>query len=154
MKFSTDRINSFFLEMILVIFFFSISVTITTQLFVSAAARADQSKGLSEAVFQAQSLAEQVRGLSSADELPGMLRTAVSMGESGGADRYRLTYDKTWNRTEKDPAYVIDVSLVKTASTGGTLVTADIEVSRYQSGKETRLVILNPAKYLPKTSRS
>lgn len=153
MKFSTDRINSFFLEMILVIFFFAISVTVTTQLFVSAAARANQSRDLSEAVFQAQNLAEQVRGITAADELPAMLRTAVHTNGGSGADLYRLEYDKQWNRTGKDPSYTINVTLKKTGSDAGILVEADIEVFRNQSGRATKLVSLNPARYLPQASK-
>jgi type II secretory pathway pseudopilin PulG len=152
MKFSMDRINSFFLEMIFVIFFFSISVTVTTQLFVSAAARADRSKDLSAAVFQAQNAAEQVRGLSLPDEVPQMLRAAARTDADGGVVRYRVTYDAKWIPTEKDPRYAIDVSVKRTHFDSGTLLSAEIEVSSFQAGGTTRLVHLSPAKYFPEVS--
>ncbi len=138
--------------MILVILFFSVSVTVTAQLFVSAAARADRSEDLSAAVFQAQNVAEQIRGISSPDEVPQML-LAAARTDKDGQPVYRLTYDHDWNPTAGTPSYALDVSLAKTPSDGGTLVSADVEVFRYQSGKAVRLVELNPAKYLPKASR-
>ena len=153
MKSGTNHINSFFLEMILVILFFSVSVTVTAQLFVSAAARAGQSRDLSAALLQAQNLAEQVRGISSPDELPVMLSASSRQPKRGNSGVYRLEYDKNWRRTEKNPNFTVEVSLNKTGSGSGTLVEADIEVLRNQSGSASRLVSLHPAKYFPGTSQ-
>ena len=153
MKSGTNHINSFFLEMILVILFFSVSVTVTAQLFVSAAAKAGQSRDLSAALLQAQNLAEQVRGISSPDELPAMLSVSPRLAGNGSAKLYRLEYDKDWHPTEKNPNFTVEVSLNKTGSGSGTLVEADIEVLRNQSGGAARLVSLHPAKYFPGTSQ-
>ena len=148
MKSGSGHINSFFLEMILVIFFFSISMTVTARLFVSAASRADQSRDLTAAMVQAQNLAEQVRGISSPDELPAML-SAVS--ENSGT--YRLKYDKNWNHTEKNPSFFVEVTMKKTSSGPGTLVEADIEVRRSQPGSSATLMSLHPAKYFSRPSQ-
>lgn len=148
MKSGSGHSNSFFLEMILVIFFFSISMTVTARLFVSAASRADQSSDLTAATVQAQNLAEQVRGISSPDELPAMLSTVA-----GNNGTYQLGYDKNWNRTEKNPSFFIEVTMKETSSGPGTLVEADIEVRRSQPGSAAPLMSLHPAKYFSRLSQ-
>lgn len=154
MKSGIEHINSFFLEMILVLFFFSVSVVITLQLFVSASGRANQSRDLSAAILCAQNVAEQVKGLSSAEEVPELLKTAIHTKSGDGTDHYRVDYDKDWNRTAQKAHFSIDVSLKKSLSASGTMIDADIQVRRYQSGGDTTLFTLNPAKYLPKTVQS
>lgn len=137
--------------MILVILFFSISMTVTARLFVSAASRADQSRDLTAAMVQAQNLAEQVRGIPSPDELPAMLSTVS--GGAGSDGTYRLKYDKNWNHTEKNPSFLVEVTMEKTSSGPGTLVEADIEVRRSQPGSTASLMSLHPAKYFSRPSQ-
>ncbi|MBW7572935.1 hypothetical protein [Caproiciproducens faecalis] len=145
MKRTSVPVNSFFVEMILVILFFAISVTVTLQLFVQANNRAHQSSDLSTAVIQAENIAEQVSALSSPDQLPEALKTAKQ--ESGGS--YRLNYNQEWKPTASDPRYTVDVTLKKSPSEGGTMVTAKIAVSRIKNGGEDSLYSLRSAKYLP-----
>lgn len=144
MKRISVQVNSFFIEIILVILFFAISVTVTLQLFVAANNRAQQSSDLSVAVIQAENIAEQVFSLSSPDQLPASLQTARQ--ETDGT--YRIGYDKEWKQTDSDPRYVVNVALKKTPSAGGTMVGADITVRRQNGGKE--ICRLSSAKYLPK----
>ena len=144
MKRISVQVNSFFIEIILVILFFAISVTVTLQLFVAANNRAQQSSDLSVAVIQAENIAEQVFSLSSPDQLPAALKTARQ--ETDGT--YRIGYDKDWKQTSGDPRYVVNVSLKETPSAGGTMVGADIAVRRQNGGKE--IYRLSSAKYLPK----
>lgn len=149
MKHGTHQINSFFVEIILVILFFAISVTVTLQLFVVANNRARESRDLSTAVIKAEDIAEQVKGLSAPDALPVALANAKQTGADGGAQHYRLTFDGQWNETQTDPSYIIEVTLKKSPAKSGTLVNADITVTRDKQNKEEQLLTLNSAKYLP-----
>ncbi|MDF1494713.1 hypothetical protein [Caproiciproducens sp. CPB-2] len=147
MKRNAVQVNSFFVEIILVILFFAVSVTVTLQLFVQADNRARQSSDLSVAVIQAENIAEQVRSLSSPDQLPEALKTAKQ--ENGGS--YRILYDRDWKQTDTDPRYVADVTLKKTPSGGGTMVSVSVSVSRRQNGGDNRIYSLSSAKYLPES---
>ncbi len=148
MKHRPVQINSFFIEMIIVILFFSISVVVTLQLFVAANNRAQQSSDLSAAVIKAENIAEQVKSLPTADALPKVLETANQSG-SGDELLYTIGYDKEWNQTQSDPRYVIDVTMKKAKSDGGTMVSADISINRLHNKRTEDLYTLNSAKYLP-----
>ena len=145
MKRIPEQINPFFVEIIFVILFFTISATATLQLCVAANNRAKQSSDLSVAVIQAENIAEQVLTLTSPDELPPALKDAR---QSGG--KYTIDYDKNWNPTKVDPRYEVGVILKKTDSAGGTLVRADIAVNRRQNGDSRKIYSLHSEKYLPR----
>lgn len=148
MKRTPIRINSFFIEMIIVIVFFTISVSVTLHLFVAANSRAQQSRDLNVAVIKAENIAEQVKALASPEALPPSLEAAAKSSLSGGV-RYRIGYDKQWNVTKDDPYYTADVILEKTKSKSGTMVTADIAINRIKTGAKKDIYQLSTAKYLP-----
>ena len=148
MKHRGVQYNSFFIEIILVILFFSISVAVTLQLFVAANSRAQQSSDLSVAVIKAENIAEQVKSLTTVDALPMTLATAKPSG-SGNALQYTIGYDKEWHETKTDPCYVIDVTMNKAKSDSGTMVIADISINRLHNSSTESLYRLNSAKYLP-----
>jgi type II secretory pathway pseudopilin PulG len=148
MKRNPTQINSFFIEIILVILFFSISVAVTLQLFVTAKNRAQQSSELNVAVIKAENIAEQVKELTAEDVLPQALVSADPHGTKDST-RYRLGYDKQWNPTKSNPRYVMDVTLEKTKSVSGTIVIADIAVSRKNQNDTKGIYQLSAAKYLP-----
>jgi hypothetical protein len=150
MKRDSNQINSFFIEIIIVILFFSISAAVTLQLFVAANNRAQQSSDLSVAVIKAQDIAEQIKGISSLNELTEELK-AAKYTSSGGTEHFLLDYDKQWNQTQSAPQYKIDIALTKDAVESGVLVHADILVSRCKSSGENQIFTLNTAKYLSKT---
>jgi hypothetical protein len=148
MKHGLNGVNSFFVEIILVILFFALSVSVTLQLFLAANNRARQSSDLSIAVVKTENIAEQIGGLSSPDSIPKVLEDAQRTA-SGGAEHYRLTFDRDWNEVQADPHYVIDVALKRTPSGGGTLVSAEISVTRDSAGAQEKVYKLDSAKYLP-----
>lgn len=150
MKRDANRISSFFIEIILVIGFFSISASATLQLFMMAGNRAQQSSDLSVAVIKAQNIAEQVKGLSSGEEVPQALRSA-KRADSGDTVHFLIDYDKQWNQTQGEPCYRIDVALIKKETKSGVMLDADIAVFRCKSGGENQIFKLDTAKYLPKT---
>jgi Tfp pilus assembly protein PilV len=148
MKRSPSQMNSFFVEIIIVILFFAISVAVTLQLFVAANNRAQQSRDLSIAVIKAENIAEQVKSLPSAEAVPKVLQTAQRIGPGNGSG-YRMGYDKQWNPTVSNPRYVIDVTLEKTKSKSGTMVVADISIHRMNNSGSKGIYTLSSAKYLP-----
>lgn len=148
MKRSSNGINSFLIEIVIVICFFSISAVAILQLFVAANNRAQQSRDLSVAVIKAQDIAEQIKGLSSPEELPELLKAAKT-ASSDGADHFRIDYDQQWSQTQSAPRFAIDVAVKKSAAESGVLIDAEISVFRCKSGGEEKIFTLNTAKYLP-----
>lgn len=148
MKNGTSHIHSFFVEIILVLLFFSLSAAVTLRVFAAAGQRAQQSSELSVAVVRAEDIAEQLSGLSSPGALPKTLVSAQKT-ETGGTAHYRLFFDRKWVETTDDPRYVLDVALKQTPAAGGTRVDAAISVLRRNSGGESPVYTLNSAKYFP-----
>ncbi len=150
MKRKSYQLNSFFIEIILVILFFAISAGVTLQLFVSADKRARQSSELSAAVVQAENFAEQLKGLSSPGGIGDILKNAKKTGISGGREHYRISFDKSWEETKEIPSYIMDVAVLQTPTEAGVTVNAEISVCRENPNGEVVLYNLNTAKYLPK----
>lgn len=148
MKISQNHSNSFFVEITLTVLFFAISATVILQLFAAASQAARQSRDLSGAVVQAQSIAEEVRGLSAAKDLPVSLKNA----RQTGARQYRLGFDKNWRQTASQPYYVADVSFQTGGEASGTVVSAEIRVSRTKSGGADLIYTLHSSKYLPQAN--
>lgn len=145
MKRMSVQVNGFFIEIILVILFFAISATVTLQLFVAANNRAQQSSDLSVSVIQAENIAEQVLSLTSADQVPEALKQAQLKNN----ETYLICYDKEWKQTTSEPRFVVGVTLKKTPSDGGTMVSADISIYRRQNGSQKDIYSLSSSKYLP-----
>lgn len=150
MKHSANSINSFFVEMILVILFFAVSASAVLQLFWSGSVRARESGDLSMAVIKSEDMAEQLQAASSPNSLTAVFGKAAHTS-SGDADHYLLLYDRQWNPVSSSPAYVMDVSLKKSPSAAGVLYTAGISVARKTSSGEAPVYKLSTAKYLPGT---
>lgn len=148
MKISQNHSNSFFVEITLTVLFFAISATVILQLFASASQTARQSRDLSGAVVQAQSIAEEVRGLSAANDLPASLKNA----RQTGTQQYRLGFDKNWRQTAEPPYYVADISFQTGGEASGTMVSAEIRVSRVQSDSTNLIYTLHSSKYLPQAN--
>ena len=151
MKRSPNRINSFFIEIVIVICFFSISAVVILQVFVAAGSRAQQSRDLGVAVIKAQDIAERIKGLSSPEELPELFQDEEIASPDGG-DHFKIDYDGQWSRTRGAPRYTVEVALKKSAAESGVLVDAEISVFRRGPGGEKKIFALSTAKYLPDAS--
>lgn len=149
MKTGSNRIGGFFYEIVIVILFFSISVTMILQLFLSAKSRAQQSCDLNTAIIKAQTVAEQIKGISDAGQLPEVLKTAVYTGSDKGAQHYALNYDRQWNETKNTPEYCIEVTLTRNTTGSGVLIDAAVLVQRCGADGKSKLFAVYPSKYLP-----
>lgn len=148
MKIERNHTNSFFTELTLTVLFFAVSAMVILHLFAAASQTARQSGDLSGAVLQAQTIAEEVRGLSAPGELPASLQRA----EKTGANRYRLRFDQAWKPTAGQPYYTVDVTLRTENAPAGATVRAEICVSRERASAAAPLYTLHSSKYLPRAN--
>ncbi|HEX3038225.1 MAG TPA: hypothetical protein VHO94_04440 [Oscillospiraceae bacterium] len=125
-----SKVNPFFVEIILVILFFAVSVAVTLQLFVAAHGKAQQSTELNAAVMKAQTVAESLAGATNSDQLLLLLPGSTKADEKGGKSVYTVSYDKNWNETAQSPSYVVEVSLQQANGTTGTNLQAEIVVNK------------------------
>jgi len=131
-----SKVNPFFVEIILVILFFAISVAVTLQLFVAAHGKAQQSTELNAAVMKAQTVAENLEGVKSQDQLLLILPSSTKTDGKSGETVYTVSYDKDWKETSQPPCYLVEVSLKQADETSGTNLQAEIVVNKV-SGKNS-----------------
>lgn len=125
-----SKTNPFFVEIILVILFFSVSVAVTLQLFVAAHGKAQQSKELNAAVMKAQTVAESLSGVTDSEQLSLLLPGSVKTNGENGVVRYILSYDKDWNETTQPASYQMQILLKQAQEKSGTNLQAEITVGK------------------------
>jgi type II secretory pathway pseudopilin PulG len=147
-----SKVNPFFVEIILVILFFSVSVAVTLQLFVAAHGKAQQSTELNAAVMKAQTVAESLEGVGSTEQLLRILPDSTKVSEKNDETLYRITYDKDWNETAQAPCYQVEVSLKQAPQTGGANLQAEIVVDKLsEKGKNSKKIYsLSAQRYVAK----
>ena len=134
---ASGKANSFLLEMILMILFFSVSAAVILQLFASAHNIQKQSSSKNEALLYAQTLAEEFKTSES------NLLTSTSEQTQ---ERY---LDENWQESEKDRAvYTAQIKISSQSTAAGKLFFAAISV--FSADAEKQLLCQIPATvYLP-----
>jgi type II secretory pathway pseudopilin PulG len=124
------RINTFLVEIVVVILFFALSATVTLQLFVAAHNRQRESSEISAAMLQAQSLVEQFRA-----------------GETMDATLY---FDEDWNPVMGSGKYEVALRVNPEERAAGQMLVANVRVVRSAAdGTEKEIYGLTAKKYVP-----
>ena len=108
--------QSFFMEMAMVILFFSIALAVIVRLFSQGAILSEQSKDMSGAILAAQTVAQ-------------------TLGRSETDQSYTLYYDENWNMTWENPYYAIQVDVQAAPNGIYVLCSYSIEVFLYRQDR-------------------
>lgn len=108
--------QSFFMEMAMVILFFSIALAVIVRLFSQGAILSEQSKDMSGAILAAQTVAQ-------------------TLGRSETDQSYTLYYDENWNMTWENPYYAIQVDVQAAPNGINVLCSYSIEVYLYRQDR-------------------
>ena len=142
--------NAFFVEIILVILFFSLSVILSLELFLQAHIKSVLSEQKNMALIRAQSAAELTLGYdpSGSRTLPELLQGSTELPGGKGCCLY---YDSEWNAAEEQNAAFELTARFEEENTGaGRMVTVQISVTGFADGKADRgLVSFETGYYLP-----
>lgn len=118
--------QSFFMEMAMVILFFSIALAVIVRLFSQGAILSEQSKDMSGAILAAQTVAQ-------------------TLEKSETDQSYTLYYDENWNMTWENPYYAIQVDMQAAPNGINVLCSYSIEVYLYR--QDSPLFQLQSQKY-------
>ena len=130
------RQRSFFIELILVIFFFFVSAAITLQLFACAQQMSRQSAAKTGAIFAAESALERVCASERGD-------FSLFTGTPDAAGRLVLGYDADWRPVSEKPAYQLVLTRSESIRPGGIMVWITASVL----SDETEIFSLTGQKY-------
>lgn len=106
----------FFMEMAMVILFFSIALAVIVRLFSQGAILSEQSKDMSGAILAAQTVAQ-------------------TLEKSETDQTYTLYYDENWNETWENPYYAIQVDVQAEPNGSNVLFRYSIEVYQYRQDR-------------------
>ncbi len=112
----SDFWQSFFMEMAMVILFFSIALAVIVRLFSQGAILSEQSKDMSGAILAAQTVAQ-------------------TLEKSETDQTYTLYYDENWNETWENPYYAIQVDVQAEPNGSNVLFRYSIEVYQYRQDR-------------------
>lgn len=138
---TNGKANPFFIEMIVVIFFFALSAAVILQVFVGSHQRSLLSRDQNNALMEVQALAEEFKADDDENPLSFLGEDAPVSGET-----YVLSYDRTWNRTDQAPAYRVSAAGTSDENKAGLLLSVRLRAERADG---TLLCELTPQKYLP-----
>ena len=149
-KTGTKKRNAFFVEIIIVILFFSLSVVVSLELFVQGYMKSVLSEQKNRALIRAQSVAELAQGYDPSGDEPfsaDLEGDSAFFGEKG----YCLYYDEEWNAAEeKNAAFELTVRFEEENTGPGRMITVQIDATRFSNGEAAdELVSLKTGYYLP-----
>jgi Tfp pilus assembly protein PilE len=134
-----QRQRSFFIELILVILFFSISAMVVLQIFLKSHEISGQSAAKTGAVFAAESAIERVRASDSGD-----FSLFQQLPDADGS--LTLGYDGDWRPVTENPVYLLTVTCAKSSREVGSMVTITAKAA---SAEGEEILTLTGQKYCP-----
>lgn len=142
-------ISSFYIEIILVLFFLGVSATAAIQLFAGAHTSIQNSSRLNSAILVAQTCAETALSAHTPNELQRLFLGDEIQVEPNAAVAVR-GYDRNWQSTTDTPSYLAHTKVDFTQNAPGTAVTVTVTVSEYPtSSASTELFSLSAFHYYP-----
>lgn len=136
-----SSINTFFVEMIIVILFFSICSAVTVNFFADANKKAQKSSEINKAVILAQNTVEEFKSNTDIFKINKLYKT---YSETDKFHLFEFWYDKDFNKTEDDsPTYIMKVQINKNDT---NIITADISI--YRANDELNLFSVKTGKFI------
>ncbi len=131
-KSSAKHISSFFIEIILVVFFFSIACAILVQIFGKAYTSNNEADKINSAITKGQNISEV---FSSKGDIKGTFSTVFGDTKSltENTKTYTATFNKKWESANKDIFYSVIITPATEKTDSGNIKTAIIEI--YNKGE-------------------
>ena len=141
------RPNSFFIEIIIVLLFFSLSAAVILQVFVSAHQKSTLSNEQNLSMVKAQELTEEFKAYSEPGRLLGFLADTEIASDSTGASSAEILLGKDW-KPSSSPKYILHITVTPEQKAAGTLLHSEVSVVRAEQ-KQDVLYQLETNKYVP-----
>ena len=136
------KTNAFFIEIILVILFFALSMGVVIQVFMAAHSRSVLSGDISAALVKAQDTAEQFRALADPEQPLSFLEST--------SDKATLTFDSSWQEADGEKAaFTLQADAAEEKTGAGILLSCVITVTRADGVTLSRLIA---SRYVPSTT--
>lgn len=146
---NTVQTHSFFIEVILVLFFLAVSSVAVLQIFFVANTTVTRNKESQYAMTAAQTAAETLFAMKTPDDL----KSSFGIGQPTEDGTVFLScYDKNWQPVSSDGVYYAEKHISSTDTQTGVLLTLDVSVYSQASSKKQELFTLTSQRYFPSES--
>lgn len=135
-----QRLNTFLVEMVIVILFFALSASVTLQLFVAAHNKSVQSQEINIAGVKAQEVLEAARGA-------GTDSTFTKTADGALTAEYQ--YDAQWNAVQQSPGYIVKMQITSKQQASGAMRYSHVDVVKVGNNREDTIYQLDAQKYEP-----
>lgn len=145
-----NRPNAFFIEIVIVLLFFSLSAAVILQLFVMAHNQSTRSREQSASVIKAQDIAEQFKAYSSPGQPFAFLPDLQTEAKEDGAMTGTVYLDAGWEETSGAAKYVLHMTVMPEETKTGTVLRFRVRISKAgEAEKAPELYHLEAQKYVP-----
>lgn len=127
--------NTFLIELIIVILFFSLCIATTLQLFVIAHQKSELNKNTNIALIKVQSTAESLNSLNNQNNMDFLVENMRKTSTSG---EYEIWYDSKWNIEMTTPTFKQLIEIDEDTMSNGLMLTIKVkalDVSKADSEK-------------------
>ncbi|WMJ22324.1 hypothetical protein RBG61_10025 [Paludicola sp. MB14-C6] len=142
--------NSFFIEIIIAILFFSLCVAITLQLFVDAHLKSVLSAETNIAIVRLQNEAEEIKSSKSFSNIQRVYQQYQNQTENNEKLTYQIPLDDDWNITKGKAKYFIHIKLKNTLMSNGIMVQANIAAIKIDNNAKKALCDIDVNHYIAK----
>ena len=126
-KTSAKHLNSFFVEIIFVVFFFSIACAILIQVYGKAFSHNKEAENINSASIKGQCLSETFASNGSVEKTISEV-FGSNFPVNNIDNKYILNFNKDWKHSDKNTFYSIEITFNKENSDAGSLNIAKIEI--------------------------
>lgn len=146
---NTIQTHSFFIEIILVLFFLAVSSVAVLQIFFAANSTVTRNTETQYAMTAAQTAAETLYAM----KTPQDLESSFGSGQQTKDGTVFLSrFDKNWQPVSSGGAYYTEKRISVSTEQAGTLLTLDVSVYSQASSKHQELFSLTSQRYFPSWS--
>lgn len=143
-KTSVKHLNSFFVEIILVILFFSLACAILVQVFGKAYSNHNEANYINSATIKGQSISETFASNGSVEKTISKF-FGNDFPVDSSDNTFILNFDSEWKNTNKNIFYIIKITPSTESSSAGNLNIAKIEIYN----KDKLIFSTQASKYIP-----
>ncbi len=145
-----SKMNSFYVEIIVVLLFFSLSAAIIIQQFVVAHNKSQLSEDTSAATVYAQNWLEQLQTCDTSEDLSERLPSEAVWD---GKNKAVLFYDGDWNliSSQQDAVYTARISMEVQERESGTMLLIFVQMEKNTQQEPFLLCSLESKRYLPES---
>lgn len=131
-KVKSRKLNMPMLEIVITLGILTVVSVFVLRLFLGANSLENKAKDISKACIMVQSTGETIKAAISIEEAVDTLG-AIESGTSGDARIYKKYYNSGWKETREPSAYTMTLTIAETSLETGSMITADIEITKEKS---------------------